>query len=229
MSNKKLTVKQWCDQQVEEGKELFLKWEGGNDSGYVHFEIDGETVENEYTEELVNYCYKELDYGSWAGDFDANGEAIYDPKTGSFSGIDYYRESSTVPVKLGTILTIPKDLWFERVEINIEDYNADSYLNVDVKFIVNNGFTTENHETTAAELGKQFSSEITEAINTNLSEDDVRGIWFNESYTPATLDIDAKGNYVLEIEDIDIGTYETDEKNVTIFINDENNEDEEKA
>ena len=229
MSNKKLTVKQWCDQQVAEGKELFIKWEGGNDSGYVYFEIDGETVENEYTEQLVNYCYDTLDYGSWAGDFDANGEAIYDPATGSFTGIDYYRESSTVPVKIDAILTIPKDLWFERLEINIEDYDSGSDVNVDVRFIVNNGFTTENHQTTATELGEQFGGEITEAIDTNLCEDDVRGVWFNESYTPANLNKDAEGNYVIEIEDIEIGTYETDEKDVTIFVNDENNEDEEEA
>jgi len=226
MSNKKLTVKQWCDQQVAEGKELCIKWEGGNDSGYVYFEVDGNTVENEYTERLTDYCYDELDYGSWAGDFDANGEAIYDPETGSFTGVDYYRESSTTPVKVGAILTIPKDLWFERLEINVEEYDKGSDINVDIKFIVNNGFTTENHATTAKELEEQFSGEITEAIDTNLSEDDVRGVWFNESYTPANLNKDAEGNYVIEIEDIDVGTYETDEKDVTISVNDEDNEDE---
>lgn len=76
----KMTVAQWCDEQVKNGHTLTLKWDGGNDSGWVYFELDGEELTNEYTEKLVDYCYSELDYGSWAGDFSANGEAEYDPK-----------------------------------------------------------------------------------------------------------------------------------------------------
>ena len=85
MKNKKLSVKEWCDQQVAEGKELTLRWEGGGDSGWVYFELDGSQVENEYTEKLVDYCYDVLDYGSWAGEFDATGEATYNPVTGEIT------------------------------------------------------------------------------------------------------------------------------------------------
>ena len=52
----------------------------------------------------------ELDYGSWAGDFSANGEAVYDSKEKAFVGTDYYSETESVPVKVSIPINIPKDL-----------------------------------------------------------------------------------------------------------------------
>ena len=68
---------EWLDEQADLGKDVMLKWEGGNDSGWAYFELDGETIENEHTDRLVNWMYDHLDYGSWAGDFSAQGEAVY--------------------------------------------------------------------------------------------------------------------------------------------------------
>jgi len=52
-----LTLKQWCDKMDEEGYELKLQWDGGNDEGFVEFLIDDQEVENKYTTAIKEYCY----------------------------------------------------------------------------------------------------------------------------------------------------------------------------
>mgnify|MGYP003335272251 CR=1 FL=1 len=42
----KLSLIDWCDQQVADGHDLKLHWEGGGDSGWCYFTIDGENAEN---------------------------------------------------------------------------------------------------------------------------------------------------------------------------------------
>ena len=87
----KKTVLEWCKEQVAQGHELKICWEGGGDSGWCYFQIDGEEANNEYTDHLVNSMYSELDYGSWAGEFTATGEATFDPSENAFVGIDDYQ------------------------------------------------------------------------------------------------------------------------------------------
>ena len=42
----KKSIVQWCKDQADQGNELTMKWEGGGDSGWVYFEIDGESTDN---------------------------------------------------------------------------------------------------------------------------------------------------------------------------------------
>ncbi len=212
MEKKKLSVKEWCDQQVAEGKEIVIKWEGGGDSGWVYFEIDGEQVENEYTDALVNYCYDALDYGSWAGEFDASGEAVYNPESGTFSGTDYYRESDTVPMNINAVLTIPKDLWFESVDIELDEYDEPTSVEPQISLVVNNGFKTDDHKEVENKIAEEFKSIVDENIDPDAYGDEIRGVWFNERFNIRDLEKDANGNYIVNITHIDIGIYNTDDK-----------------
>ena len=83
----------WCNQQVDEGKELKFTWDGGNDSGYASLVLDDNEIEVAgYSDILLDGIYEELDYGSWAGEFYASGEAIYNKEEQAFIGIDDYTE-----------------------------------------------------------------------------------------------------------------------------------------
>jgi len=104
----KKSIVQWCKEQYEQGNELALVWDGGGDSGWCYFEMDGDTVENEYTEALVDHMYDTLNYGSWAGEFQANGRAIYDPETNSFEGTDYYGEDGNDVLEVDWTIRVPK-------------------------------------------------------------------------------------------------------------------------
>lgn len=111
----------WFDQQAKEGKELSINWEGGSDSGWCYFSVDGETCENEHTELVVDMMYDKLDYGSWAGEFYASGEAVYDSKTKQFEGVDSCGIDETCTFKCTpVIIKIPKKFPFDVVSIETE-------------------------------------------------------------------------------------------------------------
>jgi hypothetical protein len=135
---KEFTIKDlmnWCDAQVAAGKLLEIKWEGGGDSGWVHFEIDGEDSSEPEAEALVDIMYNQLDYGSWAGEFSASGTATYDPATKSFLGTDNYSEDESKNFDCHITFKVPKHIPFDRMWI---DGDIDS--KVSVIFNLDNGF-----------------------------------------------------------------------------------------
>ena len=218
MENKKLTVKEWCDQQVAEGKEITLKWEGGGDSGWVYFEIDGEQVENEYTEALVSYCYDTLNYGSWAGEFDANGEATYDPEEKAFIGIDYYNETDVEERDPQVVLSIPKELWFDGLSVDIEEveYEVADY-NVGVNLLVQNGMIVDQHTEVEEEIKKQIIEQLNKGIMQNLGEDNE--VFANIVFTENDFETDPKtGNKIVKMDRVNVRFRETDEKDIYLAI-----------
>jgi hypothetical protein len=200
----KQTLISWCDQQVKDDKELKLVWDGGNDSGWVHFELDGETIENKYTAVLVNYMYDHLDYGSWAGDFSASGDAIYSAEEQAFVGTDYYSETASMGYDVNIPIPVPKHLWFDQLHIHIEA-NYDETPECQPEFTIKNGFLTSEHK----ELEKQFTDylveEMTKAIAKFEEEEEVgfESIWddITLSYEDfAEESVDSKIAYIKELE-----------------------------
>ena len=147
----KKSIVQWCKEQHEAGNEIKLVWEGGGDSGWVHFEDKNGDVDNEYTRALVDRMYNTLDYGSWADEFNANGEATYDPETNSFTGTDYYGEDDNDLINTQMIIKIPKKFWFDSLHIECE-CSYDETPNISVRFIVKNGFLSLEHSTFCTNL-----------------------------------------------------------------------------
>jgi hypothetical protein len=200
----KQTLLSWCDQQVKDGKELKLVWDGGNDSGWVHFELDGKDLENEYTAVLVNYMYDHLDYGSWAGDFSAVGDAIYNVEEQAFVGTDYYSESQSMGYDVNIPIPVPKDLWFDQLNVHIE-VNNDETPECEVKFAVKNGFLTQEHTTLEKQLNEYLVQSMVEAITKFEDQEElfIESIWDDVTLDKADFveeSVDSKIAYIKELE-----------------------------
>ena len=202
----------WCDKQVEDGKLLELCWDGGGDSGWVFFEIDGESAETEETEALVDMMYNELDYGSWAGEFSANGRAEYNKETKSFDGIDYYSEDAWETKTLDNPFSYPisNKLGFDSIEYNIEG-DASEDMRVEITFNIVNGFITPE----LRELEEELSTEIAVTINEQVKHIDIS--YFNTHALVERHEMKVESNNILfEIDIVEYSVSETTEN--TIYL-----------
>jgi len=214
----------WCDKQVEEGRLLELCWEGGGDSGWVFFELDGENADGEEISTLVDMMYNELDYGSWAGEFSANGRAEYNPETKCFEGIDYYSEDDWGTLTLAEPIQvfIPKSLGFDSVEYQITG-DEDSECSVDVSFNIINGFITPELRELEKEMIEHVQIKVTEAF------DKIDVNYFNENELIERIEMNTTNdNVIFEISLVNYSTYATSENGVCIDLKErlenENNE-----
>lgn len=209
-----LSLIEWCDQQVKEGKELKIKWEGGGDSGWTYFQIDGEEVTNEYTEALVNLMYNQLDYGSWAGEFSANGEAVYNPENKCFEGDDHYSEDTSIAWELGAIIRIPKSIWFDTVVIEVDGYdNASSHIDITVR----NGFVTEEHTNLQKQLEEYLDSMLEQATESFSKSHDLRSVWMSMAINGSDFKKDGE-DLIFQIENVDLGSYESTDKEIILEL-----------
>lgn len=210
---KKLTLVEWCDQQVAEGHELTIHWEGGGDSGWAHFEIDSEEQSNEYIEELVNYMYDELDYGSWAGEFFATGQATYNTKTKCFEGVDNYSEDTTMNWDTEIPVKIPKSLWFDSVTILIQDEEA----NVEVSFNIRNGYLSDEHHTVEKELEEYLHDKVDDEISEFSESHNFRNIWEQKVINRSEF-TEEGDTLVYIIEDLSMGTSSEEDKDIVLDV-----------
>jgi hypothetical protein len=222
---KKLEVKpsvlEWCNKQVDEGNELKICWSGGNDSGWTHFQIDGEDVDNEYTEYLVDRMYEVLDYGSWAGEFSAQGEAVYNKEEQAFVGIDDYSEDETVSKECNIVIQVPQELWHDSLSINIEGNDGDR-TRIEARFGIKNGFLSDKHIVFISGLEERMEEEVDAVIEDFVqnSDRDYRSIWETINLEPK--DGVVKGDFLeYTIEELNIGTTSSDEKDVYLEITEE--------
>jgi hypothetical protein len=217
---KQLSILEWCDAMVAKGHELSLTWDGGNDSGWVEFKIDGENPEeeNQYTEALINYCYDTLDYGSWAGDFSASGEAIYDPKEKAFIGLDNYSTEEVVNEDIKVFLRVPKDVWFDGLSIQVEESQGSVYKEgVEVELLVQNGFTTDRH----AKVASEIATAVIEAFDRELDEDDECNMFADHTYRSTDFEKDPEtGDMVAWMQPVSKRVSEVDEKDIYISVED---------
>jgi hypothetical protein len=204
----------WCDKQVKEGKEIKICWEGGGDSGWVYFEVDDEQAEGEEIEALVDMMYSTLDYGSWAGEFSANGEAIYNADTKCFEGIDYYSEDSWENTKFVDPFQFPisKSLGFDSIEYNIEGNYEDDFR-VEITFNIINGFISPE----LRELEEEISKAILEKIKQDFQHVDINYFSTHELAERHELKIE-NDVIIFEISMINYSTYETSENGITIDL-----------
>jgi hypothetical protein len=221
---KQITVKksilQWCKDQTDQGNELKILWDGGGDSGWAHFQINGEDVDNEYTEALVDIIYNTLDYGSWAGEFSAQGEAIYNPKTNSFEGTDYYSEEQSEAIESDITIRIPKEFWFDSLHVECECYHEEA-PNLSARFIIKNGFLTNQHLDFCRNLQESLRDNFDELFdNYHSAKDDFRGC--NDSWILERSEAkEENGELIFKIENVDIQVDYTIDKDIVLELDEE--------
>jgi hypothetical protein len=217
----KKSIVQWCKSLHEAGNELTLKWEGGGDSGWVYFEIDGESADNEYTRALIDKMDNTLDYGSWAGEFQANGKAIYDAPTRTFEGTDYYGEDGNDVIDSNIVINIPKRLWFDTLHVEVE-CNYDETPNISVQFLIKNGFLTQEHLDICSNLEEILRDDF-EALFSNYETNDncdFRGS--NDSFILERKDgIEDEDMLVFKINKIEVNTIDSEERTIVFKLDDD--------
>lgn len=214
----KKTVLEWCKDQVAKGHELTLNWEGGGDSGWCYFQRDGVNLENDYTEHLTSMMYAELDYGSWAGEFNAVGQATFDADKEAFVGVDSYSEDETIQKECEFKFKVPKKLWFDSITVHIEVDEGDTSATIESSFNLKNGFLTAEHGVVTDEIsliiGEQIDDFVSDYQNTN---DDFRSIWDDETFE--IKDGVEKGDYLeFTMTSIRLGIVHGEEKEVYLQI-----------
>lgn len=170
MQNKELTLRQKLDAFAAEGKEVKVTWEGGNDSGSYSVFIGEQEFDwgDPLYHEIVDVVSDVIDYGSWAGDYYADGHVIYNPDEGAFIGEG--KDNVTEIDRLENIaieVRIPKALNFDSVEIETQgDFSSDG-VGAGFRFVVNNGPVFKEH----ADIEESQSTLLTEEVNEVLSSD----------------------------------------------------------
>ena len=211
----------WCNQQVDEGKELKFTWEGGGDSGWAEFKVDDEDFSNEFSDKLLDGIYEELDYGSWAGEFHSSGEAIYNKEEQAFVGIDDYSEDETVGHDCEIVVDVPNKLWYDSINIRIE-VNYDDSPDIRVDFVVKNGFLTQEHRETADLLAEELSTKVNAEVVKFSERYEFRSIWeqfvINRSEGVET----TPGFVKHEIISINMGTTSSEEKSIYLQLIEQN-------
>ena len=219
MSNNKSIIN-WLNQLTEDGKTVTMRWDGGNDSGWVYFEVDGEQIDNEYSEALVEHMYTTLDYGSWAGEFSASGEAEYKPETQTFEGTDYYSEDDWETVEANIVIQVPKELWFETLHIECE-CSADDDPQVSVRFIVKNGFLTDQHTDFCTNLENILGPEFNDLFDQYNKDDNFRGCSDSWIIERSEMQEEEDGLLVYNIDKVEIQTMQSQDKDICLELDEE--------
>jgi hypothetical protein len=220
MSNKK-SILNWLTQLDENGNELAICWEGGGDSGWAYFEVDGDREENEYAEALVDFMYDTLNYGSWAGEFTASGKAIYDHKTKTFEGTDYYGEDDNDILDVNMIIRIPKRLWFDTLHVEVEAC-YDEAPAVSVQLLVKNGFLTQEHTNICHNLEEVLKDDFEAYFSNYESTDDHEFRGCNDSWIlERSGAIEDEDDLVFTISKVDVQTIDREDRNIVLELDEE--------
>ena len=217
----KKSILKWIEDLNKEGKELSIGWEGGGDSGWVFFNVDGVQEDNEYTEALTDYMYNELNYGSWAGEFNASGTAEYDVPTKTFQGTDYYGEDGNDTLDTTIIIQVPKKLWFDTLHVECEG-NYDETPTISVQFIVKNGFLVQEHSDICSNLEEVLKDDFDALFSTYESTDSCEFRGCNDSWILDRSEaIEQDDMLVFTITKVEISTIDSEERTIVLELTDD--------
>lgn len=217
----KKSILAWLKEKTDEGGEIKMKWEGGGDSGWCYFEIDGETIDNEYADCLLKRIDDTLDYGSWAGEFNASGEAVYNPETNTFEGTDFYGEDTGEVLDVDFTIRVPKKLWFDTLHVEVEA-NYDEAPEMSVRTLVKNGFLTDQHTEFCSTLEEVLKDEFEAIISNYESNEGYEFRSCTDSWILERADAVESGDDLLfYIKQVDIQVMTNEERGIVLELDEE--------
>lgn len=225
MANKELSLRQQLDALAAEGKEIKITWEGGNDSGGYNLFIDG--VEVNYGDaaygEIVNPISDSIDYGSWAGDFSADGSVVYDSDEGAFVGEGRDTESQSCELDdIDIEIRVPKALNFDSIEIVSEGTYFLKELTVRCGFVMSNGPVFPEHIETQDVMETHVKDSIDDILTTHKDCKDEEIGWVYNEWTIRRESLGEDEDYLVgNINIIDFSINNTIIKSYYIPINED--------
>jgi hypothetical protein len=218
----KQKAKKYLTKLLSEGaKEIRITWEGGNDEGSFSLYVDEKDTDIDWnkkdgTYDLIDYIGDQIGYGSFAGDFNTNGEVVYDVEKKAFIGNDSYEDQQefTYKFRKPLILTIPKDLWFDTIEVDMSGYDDD--IDASVRLSITNGPVVKEHinfESKSAKALREIANQLFDDL------DEVRDLWINEApVRREDLSVDEDGNPYHVITELIYSKYVEDDKEINIQL-----------
>jgi hypothetical protein len=217
----KKSILAWLKEKTDEGGEIKMKWEGGGDSGWCYFEIDGETIDNEYADCLLKRIDDTLNYGSWAGEFNASGEAVYNPETNTFEGTDFYGEDTSEVLDVDFTVRVPKKLWFDTLHVEVE-VNYDEEPEMSVRTLVKNGFLTDQHTEFCSNLENTLGVEFSSLFSSYESNDGYEFRSCTDSWILERADaIESSDDLLFYIKQVDIQVMTNEERGIVLELDEE--------
>jgi hypothetical protein len=153
-----------------EGKEIKVTWEGGNDSGGYNLFVDEVEVNygDAFYDEVIDFVSDTIDYGSWAGDYSADGVVYYNADEGAFIGEGKETESDSATLEgISIEIRIPKALNFDAFEIITEGTHCSEELSIDCKFIISNGPVFPEHGEVEDNMNYYVMESVTHILETD--------------------------------------------------------------
>lgn len=222
MATKKSDVRKYLDKLVKNGaKEIKVTWEGGNDDGCYNLFVDRDDIDfydskrNAEARELIDLIANKVGYGSFAGDFTASGELVYDVSTSDFVGEDSYEESVDYKYKFKEPLkvVIPKNLWFDIIDIEINGDPED--LEVAVQLSIMNGPVVTEHTEFESNAEAYLRGEIGYILDTQI---EAERVYYRGSFKADEISVNKDGKKEILIKEMNYSKYEGDSKSLRIHI-----------
>jgi hypothetical protein len=225
MKDKQLSLRQRLDAIAAEGKEIKVTWEGGNDSGGYNLFVDGDQVNygDAFFGEVIDFVSDTIDYGSWSGDYFADGAVYYNKDEGSFIGEGKDTTSDGGCLEgISIEIRVPKYLNFDSIEIHTEGTHCWDELDASFRFEIANGPVFKEH----SEIEKSMESYILESIIDTLETDDACkdeeiGWVYNDWSIPREKFEEVGDSLVFIIDSLDFTYNNTVHQSYHITINEE--------
>lgn len=182
----------YCDLLTKDGNQLAVIWSGGGGEGDGEILLNDNPVETEsgMAQALIDLVGKHFDYGYFDGNFSSDAKVIYNPQTKRLEGIEEYSEVRSDIKDCVIEFFLPKDLWFDRMEISI-DTDSSSVLSCSSQFIMTNGPLTNAH----ADFQNKVAEVILQEIRNEMKPvEHFQGIW--KTLNISRNDFTEKGTYL---------------------------------
>lgn len=130
----------YCLELTKNGEKLSAGWDGANfEESLVWLHLDDRyIIDGEKNRQLIDYIAKEIKYIMPEDRLQLPGHLWFNREDARFVGVDkYYHKDSNIG-RFDFKITVPADLWFDEVLIDIQSIYA-ATPTIEVQFILNNG------------------------------------------------------------------------------------------